>query len=309
MEIKQLRALLAIAEAGTVTGAAALLNTVQPGISRRIRLLEEELGVALFQRVHSGMVLTEEGRALARHAYRIIQEVDQAMLIARPKASVEGEVTIGLMRSFYERYSALVLGAVRARYPGIELKIIVGYSNNIASWLKTGEVDAALLHLPHPNSGLRLRPVVRESLCLVALPAAGLSMDEPIDFRSLHECPIFIPGYIAELREIVDNAMVRTGAYPVLTIRTLGRGFRETLEAFGGQAILPVSSVIGELESGRLSASPIRELSRTLSVAVSTLRQPKIPAVKTMTLIEELIRSSVAQGEWLSAAMVVEPPL
>jgi DNA-binding transcriptional LysR family regulator len=78
MDLKQLRALLAIAETGSVTRAADILHIVQPAISRQLKLLEEELGVALFERERHGMVLTPPGRLFVERASRALQELDAA---------------------------------------------------------------------------------------------------------------------------------------------------------------------------------------------------------------------------------------
>ncbi len=72
LDMKQLRALLAIAETGSVSRAAELLHIVQPAVSRQLRLLEENLGTALFERGRRGMELTEAGQLMVHHARRAL---------------------------------------------------------------------------------------------------------------------------------------------------------------------------------------------------------------------------------------------
>lgn len=77
MDLKQLRALLAIAETGSVTKASEILHIVQPAISRQVKLLEEELGVVLFERERHGMVPTAAGRKFVERVRRALVEIDE----------------------------------------------------------------------------------------------------------------------------------------------------------------------------------------------------------------------------------------
>ena len=78
MDLKQLRAFLTVADTGNVTRAAAVLNLVQPAVSRQIQLLEESVGAALFERERHGMVLTTAGKSLVGYARRALLELDRA---------------------------------------------------------------------------------------------------------------------------------------------------------------------------------------------------------------------------------------
>ena len=89
MELRQLRAVLAIAQTGSVTKAAELLHVVQPAISRQLRQIEQDLGKPLFQRVHNGMEPTPEGLLLIDHARRALLSLDQAVAEIKPS---RGEV-------------------------------------------------------------------------------------------------------------------------------------------------------------------------------------------------------------------------
>ena len=100
MDLKQLRALLAIAETGSVTRAAEMLHIVQPAVSRQLRLLEEEMGTTLFDRGQRGMELTAAGEMLVVHAGRVLSELDMAKAeIVPDPGAVIGSVTIGFLPS------------------------------------------------------------------------------------------------------------------------------------------------------------------------------------------------------------------
>ena len=91
MDLKQLRALVAVAETKSVTRAAALLNRVQPAISRQLQLLEQDMQVELFERGRHGMTLTREGEILVDYARRALNELDRARAEILPKdAAIQG---------------------------------------------------------------------------------------------------------------------------------------------------------------------------------------------------------------------------
>src|SRR5690349_38592 len=158
MDIKQLRALVTVAETGNVTRASTLLNIVQPAVSRQLKLLEEELGVVLFDRSRHGMDLTEAGRTLVEYARRVLNELERARAeIAPARGSIGGIVTVGLLPSTCDLLSSALVRAVAARYPGIRIRISTGYAGHLQRWLETGEIDTALLYDPKPTPAIQTR--------------------------------------------------------------------------------------------------------------------------------------------------------
>src|SRR5881392_1772329 len=103
MDIKQLKALVTVAEVGSVTRAATVLHLVQPAVTRQIRTLEEELGVPLFERTRQGMRPTEAGAAVVERARRALHELERTRAEVRPTpGEVSGIVTVGLLESTLE---------------------------------------------------------------------------------------------------------------------------------------------------------------------------------------------------------------
>lgn len=101
MDLKQLTALVTVAEVGSITKAARLLHLVQPSVTRQIRSLEDELGVSLFRRVASGMTPTPEGALFVERARRVLLELDRARAEIRPDpGGVRGVVTLGCSRAW-----------------------------------------------------------------------------------------------------------------------------------------------------------------------------------------------------------------
>ena len=120
--MKQLKALVTVVETGSVTRAGELLHLVQPAVTRQIRSLERELGVALFERTRHGMRPTAAGLSLAERARRALTELDRARAELAPVPGVAGLVTVGLLESTAELLAEPLVTAVRREHPGIELR-------------------------------------------------------------------------------------------------------------------------------------------------------------------------------------------
>src|SRR4029450_3218090 len=126
---------------------AEVLNLVQPAVSRQLHLLEDDVGTSLFQRERHGMVLTEGGKGLRVCARRAMLELDRARAeIGGAAEGIGGLVTVGLLPSTSDLVASSLVSAVAASYPGIRMRIAMGYAGTLQQWLETGEVDIALLY-------------------------------------------------------------------------------------------------------------------------------------------------------------------
>lgn len=165
VELRHLRALAAIGDEGSITGAAELLRVTQPALSRTLRQLEDRLGVRLVERTTRTLTLTDAGRRFHGHARRILRQLDDALTEAstgtRPLRlgfawSVLGDRTVPLLRGW------------RDAHPGTPVQ--VHRRDDPEAALRRGEIDAALLRTaPDPSAGLQVRPLYRERR-LAAVP-------------------------------------------------------------------------------------------------------------------------------------------
>src|SRR6185437_13970623 len=96
MELSQHRTIIHVAELGSLSKAADRMHIAQPALSRQVRLLEDELGVRLFARHGRGMVLTEQGREVLKHATRVMAELEEIRASASELAPMRGQIAIGL---------------------------------------------------------------------------------------------------------------------------------------------------------------------------------------------------------------------
>ncbi|KUL23761.1 LysR family transcriptional regulator [Streptomyces regalis] len=124
MSLRQFEYALAIAEEGSVTAAAERLHVAQPSVSQQIRGLERELGVELFARTPTGLVPTVVGRAFLREAEVAVSAARRARSTARAGADeLVGELVVSVQMGFGTRQLPGALGALRRRFPRLEVTV------------------------------------------------------------------------------------------------------------------------------------------------------------------------------------------
>ena len=156
MEIRQLKAFLAIAEAKTFTAGARRVNVTQAAISMQIRQLEDEVGLQLFTRTPRRVIMTEAGEHLLDRARRIMREHDTALAEIAELGGVEhGRLRIGSASAeFATQQLPLILQGLKARFPNAELSISAGTSLTLVEKIMHGETDIAFVSLPVENSSI-----------------------------------------------------------------------------------------------------------------------------------------------------------
>jgi LysR family transcriptional regulator, nitrogen assimilation regulatory protein len=308
MDLKQLAALVTIAEVGSVTKAALLLHLVQPAVTRQIRTLEEELGVPLFDRTRQGMVTTPAGEVLLERARRALQELERARAEIRPDVQeVTGIVTIGVLESVIDLLVKPLVAAITERYPGIELRVLTAYSGHLQQWLDAGDLDLSLLYNLASTPSIAMHPLLQERLWVVAPAEAGLTPDEAMPWEAVLQHPLVLPVAGHGLRVLIDRARSSTPTEPRITIETNSMDLQKKLVLAGhGWTVLPAAGVAGDISAGRLSGAPLTEPEVSRSVVLGLQRgsrtPPPVQAVATEMVRQ--IRGLVRSGAWPSAHLL-----
>ena len=174
MDLRQLRYLVALAEEGNFTRAAASVHVAQPALSQQIRRLEDELGLALVERTTRRVALTEAGELLVVRARRILAELEAAAGRARGRcaACTPGHVTLGAMHTMGPVDLSLALALFRERHPDVLFTVREQSSEEMAEMLRVDELDLAFLSVTErvESHGLGLHQLVLEELVAVLPP-------------------------------------------------------------------------------------------------------------------------------------------
>ena len=216
VEIKHLRSFVTLAEELHFGRAAQRLSIVQPALSMQIKMLEEELGVRLFERNRHSVALTEVGTLFLPEARATLYQSAHAADVARACGRGEiGRVRFGFVSSVLPQLLPRLIRSLHARFPRIELELKDMPGPDQAVALKNGQLDFGLMRLPATIPGIQTREVLQESF-IVALPG-----DHPlVACTSLHptdlsQLPVFIlarryaPGFYDE----VMQALTQRGAH------------------------------------------------------------------------------------------------
>jgi LysR family transcriptional regulator, nitrogen assimilation regulatory protein len=305
VELRQLSALVTVAEVGSVTRAAKLLHVVQPAVTRQIRLLEEEFGLPLFERTRQGMVPTPAAEVLIMRARRALDELERARAELRPEpGEVTGIVSVGLLESVLDILARPLTDAVARRHPGIELRLFTGYSGHLQQWLDTGEVDLSLLYNLSDTPSLSVVPLLREQLWAVAPPGAGLTSDSPVPWATVLAHPLVLPVSGHGLRALIDRARSAVPVEPRVVVQTNSMLLQKNLVLAGhGWTVLPAAGVAADVAAGRLSGAPLTAPDVERSVVLGLQRRSRLlaPVDAVSSTLTRLVHELVRSGAWPSA--------
>lgn len=305
MDIKQLKAFLTVADTGNVTKAAELLHLVQPAVSRQIKLLEEDVGAPLFNRERYGMVLTNAGKALVGYARRAMLELDRARAeIVGSATGIGGLVTLGLLPSSIDSLASPLVTAIAASYPGIHVRIAMGYAGTLLGWLESGEVDAALIYGADRSPEILTRPLIEEPLWVIGPSDSRLRRSNPIPLSKLGGKPLVLPSGSHGIRTLVDHACAVANVELNVTVETNALSVQRCLVLGGhGWTILPPIAVADDLKRKQLCGAPLRdpEISRTIVLATSASRPPSKHVRCAVDILIDCAKSSVLTGQWPEA--------
>jgi DNA-binding transcriptional LysR family regulator len=302
VEIRQLTALVTVADTGSVTAAARLLSMVQPAVTRQIRTLEEELGAPLFNRTRRGMILTADGELLVERARRALAELERARIeISRDTGEVTGVVRVGLLESVADVLAQPLAASVARAYPGIELRILTAYSGHLQQWLDDHDIDLSLLYNLTSTPTLAVIPLLREQLWAVAPPDAGLRPETPVTWKQLLSQPLVLPIPGHGLRTLIDLARSQLPGQPHVSVQVNSIDLQKRLVLAGhGWTVLPAAGVAGDIAAGRLSGAPLSspEAERSVVLGLQPGRRPPTAVSTVAAELRRLIRELVRSGRW-----------
>lgn len=169
--LERLRALREVARLGGFSAAARTLGLTQPAVSNHVRLLEQQLGTRLLERIGKTARPTPEGETLIAASSRAFAEIDRAIdEIARAKAAISGPLVLATGATAVTHLLPPVMADLRLRHPGIDLRIITGNTADLIPGLLDGSTDLGLLTAPVRHRHLRTRFFFRDRLVCITPP-------------------------------------------------------------------------------------------------------------------------------------------
>lgn len=259
LNLKRLRYFRAIAEHGSLSAAARVLNLAQPALSHHVAELESGLGVALLERRHDGVVLTEAGQLLLHHAVDIATRVDLAEAELARLARGAGrkvKIRLAVIGSLAADLTPILMAALARDMPEVVLRITEAGTLDSRDLLDRGEADLAV-HLTAHGGGDAL--LATERLYLVTSSAAP-GASGPVAFADLAHERLILPARGNPLRSFVEQAASRLGLRLDIALEIDGAGPRRQAVLAGlGSTLLGAHSVAAGDSRAVLVARPIVE--------------------------------------------------
>ncbi|WP_284620424.1 LysR family transcriptional regulator [Aquabacterium humicola] len=298
MNLKQLEYFVHVAELGSFSKAALVLDIAQPALSRQVRALEIDLRETLLLRNGRGVVLTEAGRRLFEHGISILQAVSQAREdMGASRDAPVGQVSVGVPPTIGRQLTLPLVDAFKRKLPGARLAIVEGLSTHIVEWIMTGRVDVGLLYNPEAQPALEITPVLDEPLCLVAHAGPDVARG-PVPMRELAGLPLILPERAHVIRRLLETQAALIGlkldvAWEVSSVAAI----IDLVCAGYGHAVLTASAVAASGRADELVARPLTDppLTSVLCLAVSAHKRPG-PLMRQTTRVLVELAKSLPQG-------------
>jgi LysR family nitrogen assimilation transcriptional regulator len=299
MTLKQLRYLIAIAEAGSFSSAARRAYIAQPALSRQINLLESELEMQLLERLHDGINLTDAGRRLYEIARSVVQTIDSVKdELESTKGNPKGRVAIAIPVTASALLLPLIIIRAGEKFPGIELTVRDGLSQEGGEAIELGKVDFGVVPNAEELEHVHAEPIFTEELYWLSLQALDCA-DDSITLAHAISCPLVMaPRASSHLRRRVEQAAIEAGLelkvrYEQQTAQGISSLVRSGLAATIGN--WPAVEENPQQMARRIVEPSVR---RTLSIAYSTHKPLTFAASCMRDLVRDLLIEVVQSGRW-----------
>jgi DNA-binding transcriptional LysR family regulator len=268
MNLRDLDAFIAVVESGSIVGASIKLHLTQPGITRRIQNLEEQLGVPLLDRQSKPLRPTSAGRAAYEHGRRVLRSFEDLRDSVSPSGDIQGEFRLGLMPYLSEPALAIPLERMRDTYPQLTMRVTSGWSVGLIDQVTRNELDAAAVCLADGTAPPEeLTAVALGAMDVILVAAPSLRVPQPARLTDLARYPWVMNesgcGYRTYLKRLFDAA----GLALKVGIEAMAADLRMSLVARGYG--------IGMITAAALEHSPWRD---RLEVIATPDFQPRVRA-------------------------------
>jgi DNA-binding transcriptional LysR family regulator len=300
-----------VAKSGSISRAAMELGADQSTVSRRVGLLEAELGVRLFHRSGRGVTLTERGQQLLGFANTMNDTLVEAERAMRDSAEQgPAKLCIAAQPTIARILFGRLGHALKARYPLTQVHFVEGLAADILNRLSDGAVDIAILYLPEHPGALQFDPLLSEGVQLIT-PANYPLKGNAIAVRDLGDIPLILPSTHHGLRMMVESLANRYGFSANIALECDGSisiTKRLVLENCGC-TVLPAAAVVEEVKAGRLKSYRLEdpEIRRTVAIVWPKNRVTADGLWAVTQIIRQRAADMVEQGTWPGATLISAP--
>ncbi|SDF20128.1 LysR family transcriptional regulator [Sulfitobacter delicatus] len=266
--LKQLEALIWVADLGSFRRAAAHLNTTQPNISARIAGLETTLGVTLMQRDAGSIRLTEKGTALLAQARQVLREAEGLVTIAERPDLIDDSIRLGVTEVVASTWLRPFLRALAEAYPNLTVELTVDLSRDLDQELAANALDLTLQTAPFSTPASGQLDLATYDYVWVAAPDLAAQIGPAPDLAALVRHPVL--GHARHTQAHLDLIHHFDGTTApkarLVPSSSLSAAMNMVLDGMG-VAVMPRVMVAGALTEGTLKILPAPWHPQPLQVA------------------------------------------
>lgn len=237
MNLQQLRYAHEVAKSGlNITEAAAALFTSQPGVSKQIRLLEEELGVDIFVRQGRRLTgITEPGRHILEIIEGVLGGLDNLKQVGADYSHADsGTLTIATTHTQARYALPPVVRAFMARYPKVRLELHQGNPSQICDWVIAGQADIAIAtEAIAEHHELVMLPCQQWNRCIIAPPGHPLLAEQPLTLEAIARYPVVTYDTAFSGRSQINKAFAARNLTPNVVLTAIDADIIKTYVALG----------------------------------------------------------------------------
>ncbi|MGB3688503.1 MAG: LysR family transcriptional regulator [Jannaschia helgolandensis] len=202
MSIRMLKTLIAVEENGTFSAAGDAVFVTHAAVSQQMKALEQEWGVALFDRTRRTPELTPVGRAIVTRAREIVAAYDNLLPSILGDDGLRGNLSLGSVPTGLTSLIPFAITSIKARFPDLHIGVTPGQTKELLIELERGMLDAAVITKPHvvPRN-MRWAPISMEPMEL--LTSINVKSDDPFEILATHPYLRFTRK--ALLSDFIDN--------------------------------------------------------------------------------------------------------
>lgn len=254
LTVHQLNVFRTVARHLSYTKAAEALFLSQPAVSQQVKSLEQLLGLRLFCRSGRGIVLTSAGEELLRHAERLLMLLAETAPVVREIHAIErGSVVVGASTSAGTYVLPPLLGIFHARYPRVQVTLMVANRRAIEEYLLTYQIDLAVMSLIEQQDHFSVEPLMPYELVVIAAPSHRLAGRSGLTLKHLQQEMFLLREQGSGTRHDTEQYFARAGLHlqGALELGSI-EAIKEGVAAGLGIAVLSSESVAFEIADGDL---------------------------------------------------------
>ncbi|MCW5595848.1 MAG: HTH-type transcriptional regulator CysB [Rhodocyclaceae bacterium] len=237
MNLQQLRYVFEVARSGlNVSEAAAVLHTSQPGVSKQIRLLEEELGVDVFVRQGRRLTaVTDPGREVLKIAERLLRDIDNLRSVGEEFGAEEsGTLTLATTHTQARYVLPPIIGEFLKRHPNVRVNLRQGSPAEVCERVLAGTADLAIAtEAIGEQDDLLMLPCYQWNRCVIARPDHPILKAKPLTLEAIAQYPIVTYDFAFTGRSQINKAFAARGLTPNVVLTAIDADIIKTYVALG----------------------------------------------------------------------------